>query len=163
MKNFTTVLIILLSSSIAWGSFFIENGTVTQAKLSTRGTGSSTATAGQYALSASGSVTTGSSAAIPNNSITITTTGRPIIVGAICGGSTSECGILCGSTTVGDFEILRGGTIISRQLFSNDMPASAFYYIDPQPAGTYTYTDAVAISIGSSVGATLVSLYAYEL
>jgi hypothetical protein len=170
----------------------IQSGAVTQAKLAPRATSypspspsvsqSPGVPPGGYAISPAGTVSTSTfPIAIPSNSVTITTTGRPIVVGLMCDSGSSECSIEASNPNYnigganfpivgsGDLFLLRGSTTISRQAFVGAAPPSSFFYIDLEPSGTYTYTDEIAVgsSWGSSTGsitasASNIKIYAYE-
>lgn len=154
----------------------IQTGAVTQAKLAPRPTvwpspfpsvwpSPSGIPTGGIAISLPGSLSSTTGGVIPNNTITLVTTGRPIVVGLMCLGST-ECGIFANSGSIGDLEILRGATVATRQTFQNFMPASSFFFIDVEPAGTYTYSASIIVSISSgspSFGADNTVMFAYEM
>lgn len=147
----------------SWAPFSVVTGSIAQADLATRATGTTVA-AGGFASTASSSVfSTTSSAAITNFSLTITTTGRPVMIGMYA--AASAAGFVSGvSTTVGTLSFQRGGTNISVNEFSsNDVPCSSFHYIDAVAAGTYTYTALASVVLGSSVSVTNCFMYAYEL
>lgn len=165
----------------------IANQTITQGLLAPRATGSTVA-AGGYATTASSSNTTSTSSSSLSNitgfSVTITTTGRPVVVGLTADGAGSGSVIYLnnGATNVGlaTFVILRGGVAVSFSEMGSqtsgggatpnflNYPVSIVNYIDSNsgvglPAGTYTYTMQWAMQ-GSGTNLQLINaiMYAYE-
>jgi hypothetical protein len=133
------------------GTLEIPNQGVTQAMLAPRTTGSTVA-AGGYATSAScGNASVGhvGLTPIPNFSVTITTTGRPVVVGFISDGSTTNSVMGLNTSASSDtavFVIKRGSTAIVTNTIESTgpvqftIPPSSMLYIDTVAAGTYTYT-----------------------
>ena len=68
-------------------------------------------------------------------------------------------------TSFGEVALLRGSSVIMGQIIpiSAQMPGTTLYIVDPQPAGTYTYSVQAANPGGHATYANLLSLYAYEL
>jgi hypothetical protein len=150
---------------------------VTQGLLALRATGS-TVVAGGYATSGSSGIATANNSGlqqIPNFSVTITTTGRPVVIGFTGDGTTNESTIGVQSSSTADqafFAIERGSSVIyitgidSPFTTSSTVlqPASSILYIDPVAAGTYTYTG--QFNSGGATALALVNnaiLYAYEM
>lgn len=129
---------------------------------------SAVAGAGDLAVSpSSGNFTTGVNAAIPNFSVTITTTGRPVRVGFMADGSGSTQSSKISGTGSADYVITNGVTDILRTNLNGipAIPASSVEYIDQTVnglPGTYTYTASVIIGSGSATVA-YSSLFAYEI
>lgn len=144
----------------------IAAGAVTQAALASRATGTTVA-AGGVAISASCgnfSTTSTTSVDVTNLSVTITTTGRPIMV-HFSGSGSSTSDLL---SPVGDVifvNILQGATVIAA-FFADGTecrnPSLFPFVVDPQVAGTYTYK--VQAHVGSGTGqVNNYKLVAYEL
>lgn len=150
----------------------IQSGAVTQSKLAPRATSSPSPSpsvgAGGYVITTASSVSTSSAEIEIATPVVITTTGRPIVVGLMCDSGGTECSITSTSTSLGDIAFYRGtcefsASRISRQQFVTAASPSSFFYIDLEPAGTYTYCATLQFNFGSgSVSATSVKLYAYE-
>lgn len=162
-------------------------GSVTQAKLAARATGTTVAAGGVAISGSSGTAAVSSATAFPvfNLSVTITTTGRPVFVGLIpiLGDGTPATDSYVGysSTSTVDMacqiQILRGTTIISQadhELASGigsassmklRFPPGVIYTIDPTAAGTYTYSISAFITATgtASVAFNNCKLIAYEL
>lgn len=146
------------------GSAQIADGSITQAKRASLGI--------QISASSGLSIVTDSStsfADVPNLSVTITTTGRPVFIGIMSDGtdqSNSSCQVTSGSTaTIYAFE--RSGTLIAAIGANNgDLnPCSSYYVIDTPTAGTYTYKfrQKLAIASNSTRSVLYAKLVAYEL
>lgn len=157
----------------------LANGAVTQAKLAARATGTSVA-AGGVAISASSGpfdTTSATYVAVTNLSVTITTTGRPVMVMLVPDPAlvnTSSIGIIrSGSSAQGSFQISRGGSPIAQVDLSNDngsgsiasnrIPPGAMRTLDVIAAGTYTYTVEALAGSGSTAQVRHCDLVAYEL
>jgi hypothetical protein len=155
----------------------IADSNVTQPKLYTRTTGT-TATAGNIAISnSSGSFSTTSTSPVlvTNCSITLTTTGRPVIIKIIpTNSSTSaQSTIDANDSGGGNLYFYRNSSQISNMYFSllstgasRNLYVSPFDYLDVGLlAGTYNY-QLYATSVGSSGGSMLVTnmvICAYEI
>lgn len=151
----------------------LANGAVTQAKR---------ASLGQQISGSSGNFTTiaGTKVDVTNLSVTITTTGRPVFVGLIHDGNTSNESYLgslgfTGTNALCSFHILRASTIISSSRVSkiNDgasnsyvnIPPSSLSYIDTPSAGTHTYKVQAETSTATTMQATVAyaKLVVFEL
>jgi hypothetical protein len=129
----------------------IRDGAITSAKLATR----------NYAISSAAPVASTTSTTmvdVTNLSVSITTTGRPVIVALVGSGSTTSefsggltVNFKRGSTTVGVF--YSSGTVECQGVLNLDTPA----------AGTYTYKVQYASNSGSSVSITGPRLLVLEL
>lgn len=133
---------------------------------------------GEQVSSATGSFTTSSTSYvdITNATVTITTTGRPVILLLQHDGSTSEGSVGCSVT--GNrvceiaIQILRDSTEISINEVelttattgtnSMDYAVSQIYHVDQPAAGTYTYKAQVKAAAGTA-NVTNAKLSAYEL
>ena len=135
-----------------------------------------------YALSAScGSFNTSSTSpvSVTNLSVTITTSGKPVMVGLVADGSANSCILETGSgvtnSVTATVNILRGGSNIAQtQLYIiaapdsgtaeivNSVPAP-FLQFDSPGAGTYTYTATLTASASSGATLSYAKLIAYEL
>lgn len=125
---------------------------------------------GQQISASSGAFFTHSTSLTPvtNLSVTITSRGNPICVfvsGDGTDGGTSFGNSFYAVTGFGTVALLRGATIIMRQIVSGgtQMPGTTLYIVDPQSAGTYTYSVQVNNPSGNTTGANQLALYAYEL
>lgn len=132
---------------------------------------------GQQISNSSGSFSTSSVAYtdVTNLSVTITTTGRPVLLMLQSEGSAGgRIGMDRGSDNASaDVAFLRDGAIIaSTRLITVatgasavelKVPASSFSYVDVVAAGTYTYKVQVRISAAALVYVELVKLVAFEL
>lgn len=116
---------------------------------------------------------------VTNLSISITTTGRPVVVGLIhdgdaVNGSQIYQNAVAGVPTQSDLllSFMRGATLIANYRVAGPyfpiFPASAFNYLDAPAAGVYTYK--VQIAVGPSANGTTptanierIKLFAYEL
>jgi hypothetical protein len=158
----------------------LANGAVTQAKR---------ASLGQQISSSSGAwnSTTFAFNNVPNLSVTITTTGRPVFVGLIPDGTANSGVVLVslagasyssdasaevrfdrGSGTAFWQQSIYGNTTYSTITTGNKSttfayPASSFYTIDIPSAGTHTYTFQMKPYNFSTVFCNYVKLVAYEL
>ncbi len=118
---------------------------------------------------------------VTNLSVTITTTGRPVILGLIADGDVAnDAQILfsngaSGTTANGSILFLRGATIISRNgtqvgvsggtTESIVYPPGSFYMVDVPGAGTYTYKVQAQTNGGltQNVAVNYVKFFAFEL
>lgn len=171
------LILSLLFSFSAHASWFVANGSITQAKLAARSTGS-TVPAGGYAISPLvATFTSGSTSPVQvtNASVVITTTGRPVriaVTSSSVGGSVSCVYQGSGADSGCAVEIWNGSTVISRQQFisfigevnSLLLPPTTFSAMDTPIAGTYTYTLRVRAGLSSdTVSVNNIYLTAYEL
>lgn len=135
----------------------LADGAVTRAKL---------AAVGQQISSSCGSFTTtsGSYVDITNLTVTITATGRPVMVGLQGIGTANSIFGVAGAGSI-SVQILRDSTVITR---TNSVgtsvfhPSSSLNYMDVPAAGTYTYKVQVLASSGTADIENVV-LYAYPL
>lgn len=150
----------------------IADGNVTQAKR---------VALGQQISSSSGTFSTTSSSFVDvtNLSVTITTTGRPVVVALISDDSTADSYIevlRTGTVTqyTGKLKILRDATTINQTAFlgtyassatlASSWPVSSINHVDVPSAGTYTYkVQAIASTTNTTVGVFRSKLIAYEL
>lgn len=149
-----------------FASFFIPSGSITRPKL---------AAVGQQISSSTGSLTTNATSftAMSNLTLTITTSGRPVMLMMIPDGTT-------GSTVSGVAEIngftcyiawFRGATQLGQSLVQTTTPSGTVYlppgvfsYLDTPTAGTYTYViKAKCSSSSASLVFQFVKITAYEL
>ncbi len=157
--------------------------TITQDKLQLRATGSTVA-AGGYATSTAtttftSTATSGSPATVTGLSVTITTTGRPVMIGLqpnptfnafISVSSNSNDAnmaghvvFLNGTSTLCDETIASANGGATASTFISLTP-SAFIFIDTPTAGTYTYTVKTYVNASSSTVTFFNTLlFAYEL
>lgn len=184
MNKYLSLCFLLLCSSVAVATYSVPNKSITQAKMAPRPGPSPTVTAGGFAQSSSSSsfsTSSGTAADVTNLSVTITTTGRPVFVGVIPDGNTSNrCMATCSKASAGsnvcDFFIVKTSTnigVFSLQLsvgatpagtiYSNQ-PCGAIHTIDTPAAGTYTYkVQAKSGDNSTTAGLTYATLIAYEL
>jgi hypothetical protein len=118
--------------------------------------------------------------AVTSLNVTITTTGRPVILMMVSDGTGNQGAFICSSSssapTDGCFiQIQRGVTDIADDLFNigeasasttmiHSVPPGAFNHIDSVSAGTYTYTVyGKAQNASNSLACDNVRLVAYEL
>ena len=143
------------------GTLQLASGAVSQTNLAPRQVGTPVGLGG-VALSSAVTWTNPSSASrndVPNLTVTITTTGRPVFVGLVAGPSASSMVEIAGGYVsdvgVGGAAViyfLRGTDAIASPYIRAvhegtsagssvrmDLPASAFCTIDRPPAGTWTY------------------------
>jgi uncharacterized protein YjbI with pentapeptide repeats len=149
----------------------IQNGSITQAKR---------AALGQQISNDSVAYSTSSSSYVDvtNLSVTITTTGRPVMLmlqGPAAGGTmTNQVRIYNSSsaTTSGSVAFVRDAVTLSEILLQstssgtsiyNAIPVGAFTCIDVPSAGTYTYKVQAKITAGTAIDFTRVRLIAFEL
>lgn len=136
----------------------LADGSVTPAKR---------AALGQQISSSCGSFTTTNTSftAVTNLSVTITTTGRPVMLMIISDGTTTTSYINGGSAVAG-FAFFRGSTQLSNYSMVGSgiiVPSSSLQLLDPVAAGTYTYTLRASTSTGGSASIFFSKLAVYEL
>lgn len=150
---------------------------IAQSNLAARSTGTTVGAGGVAVSTSSGGFTTASASYvdITNLSITITTTGRPVMIMVVSDGSASTSLIqaLGGSVALGIFQLLRGATVISNQEVGYNMtgvssgsfivPSATLSLLDVVAAGTYTYKYQVKLVTGTIIGISVAKLIAYEL
>lgn len=152
----------------------IATGVITQVKMGS---------VGQQASASSGSVTAAyaTQADITNLTVTITTTGRPVMIlcqhdGAGAGPAKFSIEITSGSSTQMGYNIIlqRGGSDLAQYQILMDanytsgrimVPSSCIQYLDTPAAGTYTYKiQALRSGVATtSLNTVFTKLVAYEL
>jgi hypothetical protein len=147
-------------------------------KSTTSRTGFAGATAGQQvSASSAGFSHTGDTndTDVTNITVTITTTGRPVMLVLQPDGNTTNdayIGVLsdAGLGRIATFKLLRDATVIARSMHSGiaselfRIPPGALTLVDTPAAGTYTYKLQVAVDNNAAVVyAKYVVLIAYEL
>lgn len=132
---------------------------------------------GQQFSTSSGVFTTGSGSYVPvtNLSVTITSTGKPIMVMLLPDGSGNVTKMTAidsaGGTAIAQFEIKRDATTIATNQIGHDPSASAsnkfiacpFQCMDVIGAGSYTYTVNILVQTGTGASVEHFSLVAYEI
>jgi hypothetical protein len=130
------------------GTWSVKDGGITQAKLASRATGSSVAAGGVATSSSTGTLTLGAGAEtdVTNLSVSITTTGRPVFVGLISAGTTSNSYIGAAPSASVNWYFFRDSTKLTDALTNNNSttvnthaPPGTLYHVDFPAAGTYTY------------------------
>ena len=167
----------------------LQDASVTQPKLALRSIGTNVP-AGGVAISLSSGIFTSNLTTsttpvnVPNLSVTMMTTGRPVCLGLISDGTlgTSVSGTgsaisVAGPSTYGGGEVecifVRGTNVISsnRLIVSQGqaittgihLPCSAVQFLDTPPAGTHNYRFQIRSLNGHTVTVYRVKLIAYEL
>ena len=135
----------------------IKDGAVTQAKRVALGQqiSESCALAGGFA--------SGSPGAISNLSVSLTTTGRPVMVQLVADGSANYSRFYVEGSGVA--YIYRDSTLIAETLLTSSsmsIPPSSFGVLDAPGAGTYTYT-VKGLTLGGTAAVYYAKLLAYEL
>jgi hypothetical protein len=142
----------------------IADGSITKAKMAT--------SAGQQISSSSGAYSTssGSYVDVTNLTVTITTTGRPVMLALIGDGSGlgSTVGNIANASSSGIIRLLRGATVMYDYLYGHsayfNMPPGAFKHFDPVAAGTYTYKIQAKVDSGAvAVYVQYCKLFAWEI
>lgn len=175
--NMGTTLTTTLADSVA--STMTTTGVNLIANERTRATGTTVAAGGVAISGSSGSFGNSSTSyvQITNQSVTITTTGRPVMIKLIADGLGSASFAFSNNsiqeTSQAKIGFFNGVTLISEQLFGdvvpggsggqNFVPSSSFSYVDFPIAGTYTYTAQGKLFAGTSYGVTGTALCVYEL
>lgn len=145
----------------------VSSGTIARTNLPSVGQQISTTTSGAYAV-------TSSMADVTNATVTITTSGRPVMLKLISGHATAGFGgrlELNGGTNPNlNLQFVRDGTYVdSTSVACNSstsvvVPAQGFSSIDTPTAGTYVYKlQAQVTGSGSTAYVNNVKLVAYEL
>lgn len=147
----------------------LANGAVTQVKRAAL-------TFGVSSASGSFSTASGTPVDVTNLSVSITTTGRQVMLMLIGNGALNslvEIDNTAGIAASGLLYFLSGSTVLTQQFVGHSVggttvnvfysPVSAFQYIDQPVAGTYTYKVQVALISGTSFKVTNARLVAYEL
>jgi hypothetical protein len=148
----------------------IANNTITRTQLAALGQQISSAT--------SFAATAGSWTTVPNASVTITTSGRPVMIFLIPDGSASSSVVGTGFSTgflSASIALLRGGAQIALWTVGGGVvssstnnfcwvPCGSVLYLDPVSAGTYTYTLQVEATNGSpQINVSNCKLVAFEI
>ena len=154
------------------------SGTIANTISTTQGiTRSMQAAVGQQISSSCGSFFTTSTTYTPvtNLSVSITTTGRPVVLMLMSDGSSNISSVGCGTSGGGSsiiyFAFYRGASQISQSLVGVTLaadtsiyePPSSVQFIDTPTAGTYTYSLKVLTSATSFGFLNFCVLVAYEL
>lgn len=151
MKTF--ILALLFFSSISFGSYVVQNGSVTQIKLAQRPVGTTVGLGGIATGTSSSTFSfTGTETLVTNQTFTITTNGRPVMVSVQDLSQTGAAAQTPGSSqiVVATLRVKRGGSTIAAWVCGETPATTAsavtincnenFSYIDQPVAGTYTYT-----------------------
>lgn len=183
-KYLSGFIVTTFLASTCYGSFYVPNGSITPLKIAARPTGTSVSMGGFAISASSGGYTNATTTAsnITNLSVTITTSGKPVMLMLISdgsGGTFADPNSSIGCSKVGDncagqINFKRGSTIIGSSIlggngtgavnYSVTIPASSVMIVDPVAAGTYTYTaTGFALSSGATILVGNVKLLAYEL
>lgn len=111
--------------------------------------------------------------AITNLSVTITTTGRPVMIMLIADGSASGNSevvyIPGGSAQEAQIRFNRGATLVAQYGIEATgsfltIPASSYLFFDTPPAGTYSYTASIKLdATGDEIEVNYTKLAVYEL
>lgn len=169
----------IASNAVTTAKILDQN--VTQAKLAARATGTTVAAGGVAISNSSGTFTktTTPEEDITNLSVTITTTGRPVVIFCIGASAANSFFSLNPTAPNGAMTALlfidRGGSDIVNMSISIEQSStgvtfkyapSTVYHIDPVAAGTYTYKVRVALAsvvAGTTFNAEAIKLVAYEI
>lgn len=167
------------SSADSIGSAMTSTGANAVAATRTRSTGTSVSAGGVAISSSSGSFAGGSAtfADVTGLSVTITTSGRPVVITLASDGSGSLTHIGqfngAGNSSRADFQILRDSTVVGTfQLSSTTTgtstntiytPSGTVFQVDAVSAGTYVYKLQYKLVTGTSVDVYYTKLVAYEL
>lgn len=176
----TSAGVLAFSSADAIGSAMTATGSNAVAATRTRTTGT-TVGIGGVALSASSGVFTTSSSTltdVTNLSVTITTSGRPVILKLVADGSTVQFSQVYAQSVgaespYGILAFLQGATVISLNgihAVTNAgnteiyYPPNAYEYLDFPVAGTYTYKVQIKrVNSNNNIGVLYSKLVAFEL
>lgn len=153
------------------GSAMTSTGSNAISAVRTRATGTTVAAGGIAISASSGSFSSGtaSNVNVTNLSVTITTSGRPVrllITAASNPSGFPGSVIFHNGTGASNLEFNRGGSQITAYSIGNAVQRiipSAFEYVDPVAAGTYTYTVQVTVGTSTTLQVTDCILIAYEL
>lgn len=166
------------SLEISSNTLRVKAGGITQADLAARTTGVTVAAGGVAVSTVCTSYTngTGSFTDVTNLTVTITTTGRPVMLFLI--GTTSDGQILAacssGSSIFTQIQFVQGSTALANMAIainapgtttpSMSIPPSSVQHIDMPVAGTYTYKMQAQVVTGTgSITVNQTQLVAYEI
>jgi len=144
------------------GTSQLVNGSVTRVKQ---------AAVGQQVSSSSGSFSSSSTSFVnvTNLSISITTTGRPVVLAMVSDGSGNACSVTTAGQVFVSIRLLRGATEVSRLAVgtvaggNQELYGPGILAIDAPSANTYTYSVQALSSNGVAFGISRYVLVAYEL
>lgn len=177
--NFGTTLTSTLADQV--GTTMTSTGANAVANSRTRATGTTVPVGGVAISGSSGAFNGGTNSTfvpITNQSVTITTSGRPVMIKMIPDGSLSQSSVFAQNTIQGLTSVaigfFNGATQLSDQLLQVNAtsaavpiqisgPPSQFSTIDFPAAGTYTYTAQGKLAGGTQFTVNFVSLCVYEL
>lgn len=136
----------------------IADGAVTQAKR---------AALGQQLSASCGNFSTSSTSLVDvtNLSVTITTTGRAVLIMLVNEGTVNGNTIQYNGANAGGITVVRDSTSIGNGFlnFSGQIPASGITYYDEPAAGTYTYKVQASVLTSGTVNVNRLKLLVYEL
>lgn len=149
---------------------FVSAGSVTQAMLAERATGSTVAAGGVASSSSTGSLSflgATTFTAVTNASVTITTTGRPVKLMFLPDGASNANNSAVGVGTAAAFYVdfynaTNTASVMTHYLSGSGAAISTFIAIDLPAAGTYNYTVRYKASSGDG-NITYMKLIAYEI
>lgn len=164
----TSVLAIDPSGNISAVTSAVDPTGANQVANSRTRTVASTVGVGGVAISGSSGTAATASASpvdVPNLSVTITTSGRPVRLELRADPATATVPSYAGGGNQSAYYFLRGSTAIAEMWYSpnTQIPPGALSAIDAVSAGTYTYKVQYANFAGSSATVQNVQLVAYEL
>lgn len=155
--------------AISGSNVIVKSGGITSTQIAAQGVAQSniyikttgtTVSAGNLAVSAAltGSTSSGTFSDIPNSSITITTTGRPVLFSLVSNGSTGQLFSVNGTSYI---QLLRGVTVVCINIVEFYVPTLTL--LDLPAAGTYTYKLQWRVNDASLFDISGFNLIAYEL
>lgn len=151
---------------IASDTLKVKDGGISLTKLASRPTGTSVAANGVAVSTGTGALTSTSSstyADISGLSVTITTTGRPVVVGLMSSVTGTDAGIYCGGG-IGTIAIYNGASALTyAQVGSSVVPPGALNAVAFPSAGTHTFQVKAKKGTGSFTYLENVKLFAYEI
>lgn len=152
---------------VSSNSIRVKDAGVTQAKLASRATGTTVGAGGVAVSSSSSTFSTTASTYdnVTNLNITITTTGRPVIIKAIPDGGNTEatCGPVGGSGSWQLNNVTTGSFWLGLDTGSSVFSPGRIQTIDFPTAGTYNYKLLVKANSSNSYLCQYTKLIAYEL
>lgn len=159
----------ITSSLIADGTIAtadIADYQITQGKLATKPVGKSSVSSGAYSTTSTGYI------AVPNMTVTIVTTGRPVWVGIIPDGTTNSCYLATTSPTtpIAHYKLMRGSTSLGEHRLQTTLGTTVYgdcgslWAVDTGAGtGNTTYTLQVVLQQGTNVQIGYAKIVAYEL